>query len=201
VPADVAFQTKPDLGLAMIREVGVWYLVSVPHDTRVGPPDDTTDRATMRTRADAVPADAWERHTIKDGRNGPIIADIVVQRVQMVRDGTPGPTVWLVLRWNPETGALKTYLSNAPADTPWATLVRMCGMRRPIEPCFETGKHLLGMGDDDVRSWRGRHHHMTLVILAQFFLVRMQIQLKKRSGPDRAAGAHAAGGRGAASGG
>jgi hypothetical protein len=106
----------------------------------------------------------------------------------------------LVLRWNPETGELKTYLSNAPADTPLATLVRLCGMRWPIETCFETGKQYLGMGDYEVRSWRGWHHHMTLVILAHFFLVRMHVRIKKSPGADGAAGAPPADGGAAAPG-
>ena len=55
-----------------------------------------------------------------------------------------------------------------PTDTALATLVRMSGMRWPIETCFEDSKQLLGMGDDEVRSWPGWHHHLTLVILAHF---------------------------------
>jgi len=42
-----------------------------------------------------------------------------------------------------------------------------------IETCFEDGKQYLGMGDDEVRGWRGWHHHMTLCILAHVFLVRV----------------------------
>ena len=38
------------------------------------------------------------------------------------------------------------------------------------------------MGQYEVRSWRGWHHHMTLCILAHFFLVRQQQQLKKVTG-------------------
>jgi SRSO17 transposase len=49
-------------------------------------------------------------------------------------------------------------------------------MRWPIETCFEDGKQYLGMGDYEVRSWRGWHHHMTLVILAHFFLVRLRLR-------------------------
>ena len=56
-------------------------------------------------------------------------------------------------------------------------------MRWPIETCFETGKQELGMGDYEVRSWRGWHHHMTLVILALAFLVRVQDRLKKTLRP------------------
>ncbi len=35
------------------------------------------------------------------------------------------------------------------------------------------------MGDYEMRSWRGWHHHMTLVILAHGFLVRQHLRLKK----------------------
>ena len=45
-------------------------------------------------------------------------------------------------------------------------------MRWPVETCFEHNKQEIGMGDYQVRSWTGWHHHMTLCILAQFFLVR-----------------------------
>ena len=45
--------------------------------------------------------------------------------------------------------------------------------------CFEDSKQLLGMGDYAGRSWTGWHQHMTLVILAHFFVVRMSLRLKK----------------------
>jgi SRSO17 transposase len=86
----------------------------------------------------------------------------------------------LVLRRHIETKELKTYLCHAPIDTAMETHVRMSGMRWPIETCFEDGKQLLGMGDYEVRSWTGWHHHMTLVILAHFFVVRMSLRLKKK---------------------
>jgi len=56
-------------------------------------------------------------------------------------------------------------------------------MRWPIETCFEISKQELGMGDYELRSWRGWHHHMTLVILALAFLVRLQCRLKKTLRP------------------
>jgi SRSO17 transposase len=58
-------------------------------------------------------------------------------------------------------------------------VVRLSGMRWPIETSFEDGRQYLGMGAYEVRGWRGWHHHMTLVILAHFFLVRMRLRLKK----------------------
>jgi SRSO17 transposase len=85
----------------------------------------------------------------------------------------------LVLWRNVETGELKTYLSNGPVWTLQSRLVWVSGMRWPLETCFEEGKQYLGLGDYEVRSWRGWHHHMTLCILAHFFLVRVQGRLKK----------------------
>jgi SRSO17 transposase len=130
--------------------------------------------------AASLPADRWKRYTIKEGSKGPLVARFAALRVIAVREGLPGPEVWLVLRRNSLTGELKTYLSNAPAATPRTTLVRLSGMRWPIETCFEDGKQHVGMGDYEVRNWRGWHHHMTLCILAHFFLVRMRLRLKKK---------------------
>jgi len=52
-------------------------------------------------------------------------------------------------------------------------------MRWPVETCFEEAKSSLGMATYQTRSWCGWHHHMTLVILAHHFLVRLQLTHKK----------------------
>ena len=118
---------------------------------------------------------------LKEGTKGPLIADFTALRVTAVRDGLPGPDVWLVFRRNVSTGEIKFYLCNAPVEIPLSTLVRLSGMRWPIEPCFEEGKQHLGLGDYEVRTWKGWHHHMTLCILAHHLLVRVRLKLKKNS--------------------
>lgn len=187
---------------AFLDSVGelLWYYAEVPHDTQVwlarpatAVPDwsgrgrkPTQERLqageptpkTVATIADTLPANAWSRHIINEGEKGPIVADFAILRVIAVRDGLPGPEVWLVFRRDIITGELKCYLSNAPADTSMETLVWLSGMRWPIETGFEEGKQYLGMGDYQVRSWIGWHHHMTLIILAHFFLVRTKLKLK-----------------------
>ena len=207
VPADTPFKTKPTLGGEMIQAVhqantlrarwvtcdeafgrdtrlldhidglGLWYCAEVPHDTQVWrqrpatavPPWSGQGRKPTCTRVLAGEAQLEE------------VAQLAAAlRVIEVREGLPGPEVWLVLRRNLLTGELKTYLSNAPIDTPLATLVWLSGMRWPIETCFEDGKQYVGMGDYEVRGWRGWHHHMTLCILAHFFLVRVCLGLKKK---------------------
>jgi SRSO17 transposase len=188
-----------------VAGLGLWYDAEVPHDTRVWQARPATaiplwsGRGRQPTRAQLVAGAAeaqsvadiatalstsgWPQHIIKEGSKGPIVAEFAVARVVAVRDGLPGPEVWLILRRNGCTGELKTSLSNAPAQTPLTTLVRMSGMRWPIETCFEEGKQFLGLGDYEVRSWRGWHHHMTLCILDHFFLVRLRCRLKKTPQP------------------
>ncbi len=202
VTCDEAFG-RDTVFLDQVAGSGLWYFAEVPHDTRVWrrrpetfvPKGSGRGRRPTRSRlcpgqaqaeevkavAESVSSAKWSRQLIKEGTKGPMVADFAVSRVVAVRDGLPGPEVFLVLRRNLETGELKTYLCNAPADIPLKTLVRLSGMRWPIETCFEEGKQYLGMGQYEVRSWRGWHHHMTLCILAHFFLVRQQQRLKKTS--------------------
>ncbi len=134
----------------------------------------------VATIAANLPTAKWSRHTVKEGSKGPIIADFACLRAVAVRDKLPGPDVWLILRRNIVDGELKFFLSNAPLDISLATFVWLSGMRWPVETCFEHNKQEIGMGDYQVRSWTGWHHHMTLCILAQFFLVRMQHRLKNK---------------------
>ena len=127
-----------------------------------------------------LPAEAWTRQTITEGSQGPRVAECATLRVVAVREALPGPDVWLVRRRHIETGEWKTSRCNAPVDTAVETPGRMSGLRWPIDTCCEDSTQLLGMGDDEVRSWTGWHHHMTLVILAHFFVVRMSVRFKKK---------------------
>ena len=205
VVADEAFGGNPSF-LDGVAGLGLRYFTEVPHTTRVWeerpathiPPWRGRGRRPQRERlgegtpaartglemAGALPAEAWIRQTIKEGSQGPMVADFATIRGGAVRDTLPGPDVWVVRRRHRETGELKSYLCNAPVDTALEQLVHMSGMRWPIETCCEDSKQRLGMGDYEVRSWTGWPHHMTLVILAHFFVVRMSLRLKKSPSRD-----------------
>lgn len=127
-----------------------------------------------------LPKGVWRKYHVKDGDKGPIEARFAFVRAVAVRDKLPGPELWVVFRRSlGEPPELKAFLSNAPADTLRRELVRVSGMRWPIESCFEEAKGELGMAEYQTRSWRGWHHHMTLVILAHHFLVRLKLKHKK----------------------
>ena len=55
--------------------------------------------------------------------------------------------------------------------TPVPELVRVRFTRHRIEEAFEAGKGEAGLAHYEVRSWVGWHHHMTLSLLALWFLI------------------------------
>ena len=126
----------------------------------------------------AVPKEAWTRHVIKEGSQGPIICDFATVRVTVVREGLPEATVWLVVRRNVEDPSeVKFYLSNAPETTALCVLVRMSGVRWAVESSFAESKGEVGLDHSETRSWLGWHHHVVLVMLAHHFLVRLRVHL------------------------
>ena len=129
-----------------------------------------------------IPREAWLRATIKEGSKGPLVCDFAFLRVTEARQGQPAGEVWLVIRRNVLTPTeIKFYFSNAPADTPLTELVRVCGMRWPIESIFKEGKGEVGFDHYETRSWLGWHHHMFLAFLAHLFLVRWRIKFKDQA--------------------
>jgi len=201
IACDEGYGSDPDF-LDSVAELERWYFAEVPHSTRVWQTRPKTAvsewsgrgrRPTKErlvagepdpTRVDeigaAIPEEEWKGFCIKEGSRGPLVAQFAFRRVVAVRDGLPGPEVWLILRRSlDEQPDLKTYVSNAPADTAHTELVRMAGMRWPVETAIEDGKDGLGMNDYVVRTWLGWHHHMTECILAHHYLVRVQKRLKR----------------------
>jgi len=203
VTADEEFGRNPGF-LQGLADLGKWYLVEVPKNTRVwlrtptiqlpGPSLIGRPRLHPRVRPSAPspqsvedlaarwPASRWKRRCLKAGGQGPQWADFIWLRVTGVRDKLPGPRQWLVIRrsLDPER-KLKFYLSNAPTNCSPAELVRLTGFRWPIETAFEEAKGEVGMDHYETRSWMGWHHHMTQTFIAHLFLVRLQQLLQKKS--------------------
>ncbi len=129
-----------------------------------------------------IPASGWTRCTIKEGSKGPIVCDFAFVRITEARRGLPGPRLWLVIRRNvADPSEVKFYLSNAPRDIGLAELVRISGMRWPIETTFEESKGEVGLDQYETRSWLGWQHHMVLSFVAHHFLVRLRVQFRERA--------------------
>ena len=130
----------------------------------------------------ALPKEAWTKATIKEGSKGPIVCDFAFLRLIESRANLPSSEVWLIIRRNlDDPSVIKFYFSNAPVDIPLIELVRLSGMRWPIETIFEEDKGEIGLDHYETRSWLGWHHHMLLVALAHHFLVRLRVRFHEKS--------------------
>ncbi len=70
------------------------------------------------------------------------------------------------------------WISNLPVTTPVTDLVRWAKMRWRIEHDYRELKHGLGLDHFEGRTWRGWHHHVTLVTAAQAFLTLRRLDPK-----------------------
>jgi len=85
-----------------------------------------------------------------------------------------GPEGWL-LGERPvpgDSGEVKWYFSNLPADTSLHRLVELAHSRWPIEQFYEDAKGECGLDHYQGRRWDGLHRHLALVMLAYSFLAR-----------------------------
>jgi SRSO17 transposase len=192
VPGEVAFTTKPGLGLRMLERA---LDAGVPCARVAGDSVHGADRALRRRieargglgyvlavtsgqrlggrRVDAwaagVPAGDWHRLSAGEGAKGPRLYDWAFLPY---RGGAPPGwgTGLLVRRELAEPDELTFYLTLAPPGTDLATLVRVAGTRWTIESCFEAAKGEVGLDEYEVRSWTGWYRHVTLAMLALAYL-------------------------------
>jgi SRSO17 transposase len=238
VPTTVGYQSKAELGLAMLRQAraaghlqGHWvagddaygmvptlrealdaegwsYVLDVPQTTPVFtqqaqtivPPWSGRGRVPTKPRlapgapssqpvqavAANLPPTAWQELSVAEGAQGPRIYQFAALRVWESRDGLPGRACWLVLRRNLDGSEPRSYLSNAPADTPLRTLAQVAAARWLIETEIQTAKGETGLDEYEVRSWMGWHHHITLALLAGAFLLSLQQDWGEKDAPDHA---------------
>ena len=84
---------------------------------------------------------------------------------------------WLLIEEQPD-GTIKYAYSNLPAGTSRLRAVRLWRERWKIEQGYQQMKEELGLDHFEGRSWRGFHHHATLVMLAFGFLALEQRRAK-----------------------
>jgi hypothetical protein len=124
----------------------------------------------------------WTHAIVKEGSKGPVICDFAFLRLTESRGNLPGPEVWLIIRRNLlDPSVIKFYFSNAPATTPVIELIRISEMRWPIETIFKESKGEVGLDHYGMRSWLGWHHHMLLVSMAHYFLIRLMIRFQEQA--------------------
>ncbi len=169
---------------AALRHRSERYVLDVPCNTTVRdlerrrPPRKKAGVGRKREvpfrRADAwaasQPESRWERITVRDGEKGPLVVDAMMVRVRAKEEGRIGPEERLVVIRPAGESRIDYALSNAGPEVPLAEVVRAQRQRHRIEEVFGAGKGEVGLDHYEVRSWVGWHHHMTLCLVALWFL-------------------------------
>ena len=208
---------RPTAFRTWLRRHGERYVLDVPCNTSIRdlecrrPRRRRAGRGRKREvpfcRADAwaarQPEGRWTRLTVRDGERGPLQVDALTVRVRTKQERRVGPEERLVvMRTVGDKPQVHYALSNAGPDVSLAELVRVRFTRHRIEEALEAGKGEAGLAQYEVRSWVGWHHHMTLSLLALWFLILERRRLGgEKPGDHRVAGAgdlHAAAARPAA---
>jgi SRSO17 transposase len=190
-----------------LRERNECYLLAVPSNTAVRDltaPDPPYDghgrhRRVPFTRVDrwcaALPASAWQTVEVRDAEKGPVVVQVAWTLAQARTEGRVSDVAesLVVFRERQGDGTWKHdyLLSNAALDTPMAEFARVFKAEHRIEECLQRAKGEAGLGDYQVRTWEGWHHHQTLSLLATWFLTQ---ETRRGKNPDPGAdGAASAG--------
>jgi SRSO17 transposase len=151
-PALRAFCEHPDRDLGYVLEVPCSFRVNLPHRGKV-----RADRAVR-----LVPADGWNHRSAGPGSKGDRnyhwawLATTSPRHHLLIRRSLSDPT---------ELAYFYTYLPEGrPVTLP--TLVRVAGMRWPVEEDFRTGKVHFGLDHSQVRLHHALLRHLALAMAA-----------------------------------
>jgi len=118
--------------------------------------------------------------TWREGSRGPMHSRFLALRVRPANiqlrraahaAGDELAVCWLVCEWpSDKDEPVKYWLSNLPEDTELRRLVQLAKLRWRIEHDYRELKDALGLDHFEGRSYRGWHHHTTLVSVAHAFL-------------------------------
>jgi len=142
-------------------------------------------RSSLRVLALTADQDALQTVSWREGTRGRLSSRFLALRirpanVQLRRAAADElPLAWLLCEWpDGEAEPSKYWLSNLPAATSLERLVSLATLRWRIEHDYRELKDALGLDHFEGRSYRGWHHHVTLVSLAHGFLTLERLNPK-----------------------
>jgi len=208
IPEDIAFTTKPKLGLAMLERArqAEMAFAWITGDSVYGA-DSAIRRWAERHRRgyvltvtsgqylghrpvtswiEGLPAKAWHRLSAGEGAKGPRLYDWTCVPYRGAAAGFQ--CALLVRRSIAKPTKLTFYLTHAPNGTALADLVRVAGTRWSIESLFEQAKGEAGLDQYEVRSWVGWQRHITLAMFALAYLTAVRKAAIGGSGSDEPSG-------------
>jgi SRSO17 transposase len=162
-----------------IRSLGFDYAVGIGSQTKVRRVCSNDRLGTALTVADLAKTIPYRKRRPlrwKEGTKGTLSGRFSFCRVKTTHeDGTPiaeREPLWLVIEWLSEEGqSAKFYLTTLPRRMSHKEIVRIIKERWRTERMYEDLKGELGLDHFEGRSFRGWHHHVSVVICSYAFVV------------------------------
>ena len=184
------------------------YVVQVPGTISAYPPDVAPELAAYAGRGrppvprylkrrsslrqlvlDADPS-AATTVTWREGADGKLLRSRFVAlrvrpagvRLRRAARGGELPVRWLLAEWpDGEPEPVKYWLATLPAEVPLRQLVGLAKLRWRVEHDYRELKDALGLDHFEGRSFKGWHHHVTLVSVAHAFVTLERLDPKVRA--------------------
>jgi SRSO17 transposase len=157
----------------LVREVGARRPAAGPGGRPRRPPFERMDQWVARQ-----PAGRWRQVKVRDGEKGPLQVKVLLATVQTKdADGCVGGSERLAVLRSCEPKPQTWYTLSNAREARRPELAQVHGARHRVEEHLGQGKGEVGLGQYEVRSWVGWHHHMTLSLLAQWFLQLERLRL------------------------
>jgi SRSO17 transposase len=208
VPDDVAFATKPAIATEMVAKLldeglpcafvladavygsdarfrrmlearGQAYVLAVRsnHTLRIFE-DWQLTQTDPETMIAGLPQDAWHALSAGEGAKGQRLYDWAC--VPLSHTSEVGFSRWVLARRSLRDPDKQTYyFVYARSEISLAEMAAAAGLRWTIEECFLRAKDDLGLDHCEARSWHGWHRHMSLVMAAAAFLVRLAAEQRR----------------------
>lgn len=194
---DEEFGRPPSFRAALPRDK--LYAIEIPSNTHVrivrsdrkGTPIVSASQRVSDV-ARALKPGSWNRILVKDGTKEPIYVLAADVEVLTKAEGSSTFEIeerLIIIRTLGPKAEHKYVITNAKKRAiSIGAVVRALLARHVVEELFERAKGEAGLADYEVRSWVGWHHHMTLALLASWFLELERRRFRgSRAGDDRAA--------------
>ena len=177
-----------------LRQRNERYLLAVPSHTTVRDlaaesvgqgPNAKAPLTNVAAWCAGLAEERWQTIEVRDGEKGPLVVQGVWTLVQARTEGRLSREVETLVAFREEQGdgswKHDYLLSNGSIETPLAEYARVFKAQHRIEECFQRAKGEAGLGDYQVRTWEGWHHHQTLALLATWFLTE---ETRRGKNPD-----------------
>lgn len=163
---------RPSEFRAALRFRHLNYVLDIPSNIVVRPLGGK-DWLSVAELAQQQPTKAWRKIQLGPGSKGPKCVRALRLKVQSRDDeGRPGTVEELVVIRTVDGQSQTWYtLARGPDETPLEKFVTVHARRHGVEELLERSKSEVGLGHYEVRSWVGWHHHMTLSLLALWFVI------------------------------